>query len=134
MDEFELYVGLAEAFGKLKTKEAIPFLIKNISLQRGTPSPNIWMKAPRAIELRLPAVFALIQIGPEASKMLIRAPREELMDEDRLAAIFVVSRIPGVPEAREFVASAFGDPNGEYHWEYERYWVKECLKVIDGRR
>src|SRR5271166_1492561 len=31
VDQHGLYIGLADAFGQLKTKEAIPFLIKNIS-------------------------------------------------------------------------------------------------------
>src|ERR1700722_2581682 len=34
VDSFELSIGLADAFGQLRTKEAIPFLIKNISIQR----------------------------------------------------------------------------------------------------
>jgi hypothetical protein len=34
VDKHKLYIGLADAFGEMKTREAIPFLIKNISLQR----------------------------------------------------------------------------------------------------
>jgi len=41
--EHDLNVGLAEAFGRLKAKEAIPFLIKNITLKRGAldDTPNL---------------------------------------------------------------------------------------------
>ena len=115
-EETGLYVGLADAFGKLKSKEAIPFLIAHIGLQRWLPSPNTWMKTPQVAEERLPAVSALIQIGPEASRALIRANWKELNPEERLAAILVLSQIKGVPEARGFLASLLGQANLERHW------------------
>jgi hypothetical protein len=48
-EQNKLEIGLAEVFGRLKTKEAIPFLIENISLERLPPRPNIWMKTWRAL-------------------------------------------------------------------------------------
>lgn len=127
VDESELYIGLADVFGKLKTKEAIPFLMKNISIQRWPPSPNTWMKTPQVIEARLPAAAALIQIGPEASKALIHT-WEQLVGDERLAAIFVVSRIRGVPEARDFLVSVSGAAN------MERFWAEEGIKLLDKSR
>jgi hypothetical protein len=118
VDEYELFLGLADAFGRLKTEAAIPFLIKHINIQRGLAAPNIWMKTGEVIQQRMPAIGALIQIGPPASKALIGTwpPRQE---EDRLATIFVVSQISGVPEARGFLASAMGEANLEHHWAGE---------------
>ena len=64
VNPYALSIGLADAFGQLKTKEAIPFLIKNISLQRGLATPNTSMKTAEVIRQRMPAIAALIQIGP----------------------------------------------------------------------
>jgi len=83
------------------------------------------MKAPEVIERRLPAVVALIQIGAEASKALISASWECMATEDRLAAIFVVSRIKDVPEARALLAQALGEAN------MQRHWADEGLKLLD---
>lgn len=128
VDQYQLYIGLADAFGQLQTKEAIPFLIKNISLDRTRPADFApWLKAPQVIEKTFPAVAALIQIGPEASKALIRAPWERAEAERRLAAIFAVSRIRD-QAARGFLASALGQAN------MERYWAEEGLKLLDAPR
>ena len=124
VNESELYVGMAEVFGQLKTKAAIPFLIKNISLQRGLPSPNTFMKTPQVIEQRMPAVAALIQIGPDAAKAVMRSFSERSDEGERLATIFVVSRIKGVPEARDFLTSVLGRAN------MERFWAEEGLKIL----
>jgi len=131
VNENELYIGLADAFGQLQTKEAIPFLIKNIGLNRWN-DVNIWLKTAQVIEERLPAAAALTRIGPEASKALIRASWDGMRPEDRLAAIFVVSRIASTikdgDEERAFLHSAVGQAN------VERYWAENGLKLLDGRR
>ena len=112
-------VGLADAFGRLRTRDAIPFLIANITLQRGLfYRADIWMKTPQVVEGALPAVAALIRIGPEASRSLIRK-FPTLSAEDRLAAIFVVSRISGVPEAQDFLNSVIGGARLEAFWAGE---------------
>ena len=126
VDESGLYIGLADAFGQLKAKEAIPFLIKNITLQRWLASPNTWMKTPQVIEERMPAVAALIRIGPEAAKTLIDTPGECITAENRLAAIFVVSRIKDVPEARTFLIQALGEAN------VQRFWAEDGLKLLNA--
>ena len=127
VDEYELCIGLADAFGSLKTKEAIPFLIKNIGVRRTRyVDLNPWLKAPEVIEEAFPAMAALIQIGPDASKALVRASRKPMVSEDRLAAIFAVSRIKDVPEARAFLTSTLGEAN------QERHWAEEGLKLLDA--
>jgi hypothetical protein len=124
VDKAELYLGLAEAFGGLRTKDAIPFLMKNISMQRFPSSPDVWMKTTDVIEERLPAVSALIQIGPEASRALMQAfPSME--GADRLAAIVAVSRIKGVPDAQSFLASVSGQAN------MERVRAEQGLKLLN---
>lgn len=127
VNEYELSIGLAEAFGRLKTRDAIPFLMTHIKLQRGLASPNTWLKTAEIIQQRMPAVAALIQIGPEASKALMDG-WERMGNEDRLPAIFVISQISGVPEARAFLSSVLGEAN------MERYWAERALKLLDSRQ
>jgi hypothetical protein len=121
VDQRQLFIGLADAFGQLRTKEAIPFLIKNISLQRWLEM-NIWLKTAKVIEERLPAVAALVRIGPDASRAIINE-YQAIEPDDRLPAIFVVARIRD-PEARGFLSSVLGRAN------LERYWAEEGLKRL----
>jgi hypothetical protein len=111
LEEHQLTVGMAEAFGRLRSKEAIPFLIENLTLNT-FPVANVWTRTSEVIMDRLPSVAALIQIGPEASRAAIKAYGRGSLDfNGRYAAIFVVSRVPGVPEAQSFLHSALGDAN-----------------------
>lgn len=126
VDERGLHIGLADLFGQLKTKEAIPFLIKNISLPR-SHRVNIWLKTEEAIEAHFPAVAGLVGIGPAASQSVIRASWEPMLAEDRLAAIFVVARIQD-PEGRGFLLSALAEAN------MSRSFAERGLKRLDGRR
>jgi len=139
LNEFEQYIfriSLAEIFGQLKTKDAIPFLISNISLHPFPfISPNIWLKAPAVIEERMPAVGALIKIGPAAFDALIHLPRGPETSEDRLATIFVISRIApaikdakALDEARTFLRVALGEVN------MQRFWTEEGLKLVQDSR
>jgi hypothetical protein len=127
VDETELYIGLADAFGQMETVDAIPFLLKNISLQRWIPSPNTWMKTPKVIEERFPAVAALIRIGPRGSQAVIRTDWEGRKFEERLAAVFVVSRVKGVPEAKGFLSTALGEAN------LQRHFAEDGLELVDAR-
>jgi hypothetical protein len=122
----ELLVSLADIFGQLRTKEAIPFLIQNISLARWV-RPNIWDKAPNVIEEHLPAVTALIKIGPEACKALIDIDWMSKPWEDNLAAIFVVSQI-GDPGGRPLLVTAIARAN------LERYRAEQGLKLLDSEQ
>ena len=117
LDVCGLYVGLAAAFGRMRTKEAIPFLVKNISIRRPCYADfSPWFKAPEAIEATFPAVAALVRIGPEASRAVIRAWQEPMLPWDRLAALFVVSHVQGVPEAQTFLRTALGEASQERAW------------------
>jgi hypothetical protein len=130
-EQYKLEIGLAEVFGRLKTKEAIPFLIKNISLERW-PRPNIWIKTPEVIEGHLPAAAALIKIGREALAALIHDSWWQKPPDDRLPTIFVVSRIGATltdtDEVRGFLASVLGRANEE------RHWAEWGLMGLDSRR
>jgi hypothetical protein len=124
LNRTELFIGLAELFGQLRTKEAIPFLIKNISLARWV-RPNIWSKTPHSVEEHLPAVAALIAIGPEASRALTSLEWLHMTVEDHLAAIFVISRI-GDPASKAFLLSAVAEAG------MERSYAEEGLKLLDN--
>ncbi len=124
LDVYQLRIGLADAFGGLRAKEAIPFLIQNISLSR-TSKVDTWMKTAQVIEDEMPAVGALIRIGPAASRAIVRSFEAPMRQGDRLPAIFVVSQIRD-PDARAFLSSELGEAN------VERYWAEEGLKDASG--
>lgn len=114
LDHTEPSIGLADIFGELKTKDAIPFLIQNISLGRWV-RPNIWMKTPEVVLGHLPAAAALIKIGPDASNALINTNWLSLPLEDHLAAILVVSRI-GHPDAKYFLQASISQADFLRHY------------------
>jgi hypothetical protein len=122
VDEWALRVGLADAFGKLRAKEAIPFLVRNIGLERYFVRQAFWTKADSVIVSRLPAAAALIAIGPDASKALIAAPWNKMSVGEHLAAIYTVSRIAD-PGARDFLMSVHAEGS-------EVEFVEEGLKAI----
>jgi hypothetical protein len=115
VEKYQLYLGLAEAFGKLRATEAIPFLIRHITLQHWPDSPNTMMKTADVIKSRMPAVAALIETGSPATKALIRSI-ERMPPQERLCAIFVISQDADTPEARQFLTSIVGQANLELHW------------------
>jgi hypothetical protein len=121
VDSCSLYIGLADVFGRLKTRDSIPFLIKNIGSLRRTCDVDLapWLKAPETIEEMLPAMGALIQIGPEAARALIRASEGPMRTTDRRAAIFAVAHIKGAPEAYAFLSSVVAEAAQERHWAEE---------------
>ena len=124
VNEYELDIGLADVFGQLKAREAIPFLIKNINLSL-TNKANTWLKTAEIVEREMPAVAALVRIGLPASRAIMRAFETEapMSPVERLPLIFVVSRIKD-PEARGFLSSVCGQAN------LERYWAEDGLKNI----
>jgi hypothetical protein len=127
VNQRELNIGLADTFRQLRTIEAVPFLIKNISLSRWIDT-NTWLKSAEVIEQRLPAVAALIAIGPEAADAVIRASWEPMTGEDRLAAIFTVYRIVSSTNddsvGRDFFSSTLAEAN------LQRYWAEQGLKRL----
>jgi hypothetical protein len=127
VDNYQLKIGLADAFGQMRSKEAIPFLVKNISIDR-MYAVNIWIKSPEVVEQRLAAAAALIRIGPDAAEPVIHAWSGLTDYRDRLAAIFVMSKLRGVPGARNFLLSVLGEAN------LQRNWAEEGLARLDSGR
>ncbi len=129
LDLYSFRGGLADIFGQLKVKDAIPFLIQNISLHRWPSAGVVWMKAPTVIEDRMPAINALIRIGPDALDALLNEPDGPLSSEDRLARLFVVAKIAFTVEhnerAREYLNSVLGEVNTE------RFWAQEGIEWLD---
>jgi hypothetical protein len=127
VDEYELRVGLAEAFGRFKTQDAIPFLIKNLTLRRSRYVDFApWLKVAESVEGTFPAIVALIRIGPEGSRAAMKAYKEPMDEVGHLAAVFVVSRIPGVREARRFLKGVIMDSDSKA----ERYRAAEGIEYL----
>ena len=129
VDAYRLNIGLADAFGQMKTEASVPFLIKVIGINRFYPEDiNPWIKVPSVIEDAYPAAAALIRIGPAGAKAAIAASDGPMTADERLVAIFVVARVRGVgPRAREFLSVARGEAN------LELYWAEEGLKALELR-
>jgi len=121
----ELNVGLADVFGRLRTAEAIPVLIKNIGIERLVPG-DTWSRGPERIAADYPAAGALVRIGPEASKAVIHASEQPMPPMDRVVAVFVVSRIQGVPEAKQFLSRA------EWEAATQLDYARDGLKLLGG--
>ncbi len=88
---------------------------------------NTWMKTAEVIKERLPAVAALIRIGPVAGRAVVEASWEPMTSEDRIAAVFVVSQIPDMPGRQEFLNAS----RGEAHTQL--IWAEEGLKAYGKR-
>lgn len=127
IDPYQLNIGLADAFGQLKTEAAVPFLVKVIGINRFYPADiNPWIKVPLVVENTYPAATALIRIGPAGAQAAIRASDGPMTADERLLAIFVVARVGAVvPRAREFLSVARGEAF------QERYWAEEGLKALE---
>jgi hypothetical protein len=70
-DLVNLHLAMVEVFERLKSKEAVPFLVQNID--PGYAPPNTWSKSTAIIIARYPAIRALLAIGPDAIPELRRA-------------------------------------------------------------
>jgi hypothetical protein len=77
------------------------------------------------IKNRLPAVAALIAIGPAASNALIAAQWNKMSVEEHLAAIYTISRIADLG-ARDFLMSVHAEGS-------EVEFAQEGLKAIQER-
>lgn len=108
-----LLAGMADAFGVLGTKEAIPWLIANITLWRYDSPTDLkrWLRRSETIEYDFPAVRALVRIGPEALDALIQSYYYKPLDrETRLAIVFALSRIHN-PRTKQLLKSVQYDIN-----------------------
>ncbi|HWC99406.1 MAG TPA: hypothetical protein VG456_21755 [Candidatus Sulfopaludibacter sp.] len=122
--------GLADAFGALKVKEAIPFLTRNITIRRSPFTLPPWKTAETVME-RLPAVAALIRIGADALKALIDAPYSPMDMDQRLARIFVVSRIAATVSDKTQAIQYLRHAQAEAR--LQNYWADEALQFVGDR-
>ena len=123
VDEFNLRVGLMDALGELKSKQAIPFLVRNLSRQRAfVGAADIFMKTEESVESRIPAIAALIKIGPDSLPALYNNYSTASL-EDKLATIIVVSRIAATMKdpsgPRGFLITVLGEANMLRDWAEE---------------
>jgi len=124
----ELHVGMADAFGILGTKEAIPWLLTNLLLWRHNSSRDIkrWIRPSETIEYTFPAVRALARIGPSALGALQQAYYYEARTyETELAIVFTVSRMKD-PSVKPFLESVQVDINN-----LQRF-IKEALAAPES--
>lgn len=126
VDSLQLRLGLMEAFRKLRAKEAIPFLIRYMTLDIRGISGNVWTKADGVVETRLPAIDALIAIGPDASKAVIAALSDKTPPEVYVESLFIICKIAD-PAARDFLLSVH--PKNPT----EAYYVRNGLELIQQR-
>ena len=85
----DLYFGMIEAFGRLRTRQAIPFLIRHINL-RHLQTGNLWMRTDDVVIEWSPAIQALLAIGPEAIPALSKA-YSTAEPNDRLAIVLTLA-------------------------------------------
>lgn len=123
----DLNIGLAEAFGVMKTEAAVPFLIRVIALKKFDFTLAPWLKEASNVEFEYPAAKALIQIGPPAAPAVISAAQGPMTPEQGLLAIFVVGQTDGVPGAREFLTRAVAQAN------QERVWAERGLELLKSK-
>ena len=71
VDPWSLFWPMAEIFGRLRVKEAIPYLIENIWIGNGPIR-----KDDPELHTQSPAIHALLQIGPDATPALLQALRK----------------------------------------------------------
>jgi HEAT repeat protein len=104
VDDHSLQVGLADVFGELRAEESIPFLQSHLILRRSEGADFApWTKIDAVVLRSFPCIQALVSIGANASRALIKEYAGRNESENRQAAIFVVARIPNVPEAVGFL-------------------------------
>jgi len=112
----DLNIGLAEAFDRMGTAAAVPFLIRVISVKRFPYTLAPWIKGETSVKIEYPAAEALIRIGPSAAAAVIKAAQGPMTPEERLLATFVVGQTDGVPGGGEFLTRTLAQANGERVW------------------
>ena len=90
VSDTNLFEGLADAFGRLKMEEAVPFLAHRIAYVRLYAWRN---KATNTIRERMPYVKALIQIGPAAVPFLRKTYAEPLTADQRIMILYTIAEI-----------------------------------------
>lgn len=115
-DPFELreaLVEISDICAEKKIAAAIPFLIDHILLDR-YHTGFVWMKSEETILARMPAMNALVRIGPVATDALMRSYLSQSSSDHRLALVFVISRIGDVA-AKRFLGDVIANANLEAH-------------------
>lgn len=113
VESVSLFYSMAEVFGRLRTKEAVPSLIENISVDLPLPG-----RSRMPITTRAPAIKALLQIGPPATPALLRAlaklPYCDSCEHaiDRLAMVLTLAFLDD-PRARPALEEASKYPGWE---------------------
>ena len=120
----DLDLGLVDAFDRMKTEAAVPFLIRVVSIKWAPITVAPWIKGASSVESEYPAAGALIRIGPPAASAVIKAAQGPMTPIERLLAIFVVSQTANVPGAREFLRAAVLQANDE------RVWAEKGLEAL----
>lgn len=124
VDDHRLQVGLADIFGELKVEESVPFLANHLILRR-YPGADFapWSKRDPVVLQTFRPFRPSFRSGRTHLKALIKEYAGAKQSEKRLAAIFVVAHIPGVPEAVEFLKSV-SEPTG-----LEREYINTGLEL-----
>jgi hypothetical protein len=116
INDRELKIGLAMTFGHLKAEETIPFLVRNVTLERWPPRPNIWLKSQSAVYEHLPALAALVAIGPKAARAMMAHCEGPTTLDERLAAILIVTKTDDSPAAKQFLSGLLAEANMQQAW------------------
>ena len=118
-----LSFGLMRALGALKVRQAIPYLKENVACNI-YKADNPWLKSPEIIEQRMPALAALISMGSDATKPLIDLYQHPVHRDDRIIAIFGLSRIHD-PMTYEFLNDVLGKA------QLIEFYAKQGIRAID---
>lgn len=110
VDAYGLDAGLADVFGRLRTKKAIPFLVSHITVFRSRAyiyykERIISVDRTAQVESNMPAAAALIRIGREALAPLYKAYYEPTTSDERCALLLVINRIND-PDSLDFFRRA----------------------------
>jgi hypothetical protein len=129
-----LKLSMIEIFGQLRTKEAIPFLVSHISCDLNVMN-TVWMGGPERMASSLPAVKALLRIGPDATPELLRALANlpycpswtECKRKDRIAIVVTLAFLKD-PRARSALEKE------TEHSSIEGEVAFEALKWLDKKK
>jgi HEAT repeat protein len=134
----ELPAGMAEAFARFPTKEAIPFLIEHIDVDS---TFGIWLapwaKTPSVVIDTFPAVKALLRIGSQSRRPLIDILKAGGLGtgDGRLAAIFTIGRLGKSKEGIECLRSLKSQSKLEEFWrQYGLARMTGSLFMWNGER
>jgi hypothetical protein len=132
VDAYDLDAGLADVFGRLRTKAAIPFLISHITLFRSRFTTTIKERTISLdrldqVESNMPAVAALVHIGRAALPLLEQAYYGPTTSDERCALLSVIYRIND-PESVDFFERV------RLMLEQERSFASEAIRTAGAQK